>query len=199
MQRIRTFAFVVVLTLPAWAGCKSAESNLTYSSRVMASGSADRVFAAGRDVLLAEFARLESVDARARQAQTAPQAYRTRTESGTARDVRRGQSEMRRIASLLVNERDTEVVARVRVEIERQDVARTQQLQRSPVRISDYPGDETALDRDAATDNAQNSVWTFVRRDQEMENELLRKIALAFSSSDANATTVRQADSATSE
>lgn len=192
MRRSCQFAMVAAALLPWGVGCKSATSNLTFSSRVVAGAEPERVFAAGRDVLLASFGRLEEVDARGRTARTVPEAYQTRTESGSARDIRRGRSQMRRIASLRVNERDTETIVRVRVEIERQDVARTlqqrQQMQQNQVRISDYPGDETALDRDAATDAEQNTVWTFVRRDQEMEQELLRRISAGFAAVNADAT-----------
>ena len=79
------------------------------------------------------------------------------------------------------------MLARLRVDIERQDAARSAQLSRPNMAVTDYPGDETATQRDAATTVEQNSAWVKVRRDAELENELLAQLLAQFDVAPARA------------
>ena len=86
---------------------------------------------------------------------------------------------MGRIAHFAVAERGEDTVARLRIDIERQDTTRQEAFQPDRHRISDAPG-QTAIERDAATTTRQNTVWTFVKRDRRLERTLLAELEEQF-------------------
>lgn len=160
-----------------FAGCGTTESNQGFSTRIVVARSASELFAEGRSVLMQEFGGLETSDGQSRRLVTVANEFTTRRESGTGRDLYGNATRMRRFATFQVQERGRELVARIRVDVERQDNGRVQSMQRPWLRVSDYPADETAAERDAATDVRQNELWTRVRRDRELESGLLAQIA----------------------
>lgn len=105
--------------------------------------------------------------------------YSTRTASGTARDLVGGRSTLRRVAQFNVGPRGMGSVARLRISIERQDTTRTMVAAAPMERISDTPA-YTPIERDAATTDRQNTVWSSVRRDRELERRLLSELEEYF-------------------
>lgn len=177
--RIWTTALVVVSGL--CGGCVTTAPPTNYSSRVVPNADAAAVFDAGGEILVEQFGRLAESDAVARKAVTIASEFDTRREGGTGRDLYRNATRLRRSATLLVDSREDGVFARIRVDIERKETGRASQLQRPTGRFSDYPGDETAGERDASTSDEQNTVWVKTRRDTQLENSLLAQLVRRFS------------------
>jgi hypothetical protein len=168
----------LVLTLPGLTGCSQGLEVRSFQSRVIQAAAPDEVFHAAQVILRREFGHL-TVDADARRIVSQPVEYRTSSESGTARDLYGGRSTMRRIAHFAVAPRADGAVARLRIEVERQDTTRQEVFQPDRDRLSDAPG-RTPIERDAATSTRQNTVWTFVKRDLPLERALLAELQEQF-------------------
>ncbi|MBU0638731.1 MAG: hypothetical protein KKB50_07695 [Planctomycetes bacterium] len=164
----------VLLLSVALGGCSQSVPASAYQSRVIESASVEEVFAAAQTLLRREFGRL-TIDPEAYKIVTVPAEYRTVSDSGTARDLVGAPSRMRRSATLVVTKRGTEVVARLRVDLERQDTAQRAALEPAAGRLSDTPA-YTPIERDAATTEQQNTVWTHVKRDRRLERALLEEL-----------------------
>ena len=175
-----TCRIAVLLVLPlviTLSGCGRELEMTQQQSRVVAATDADQVLLVAADILRREFGRVR-VDRVAGVVESAPVEFNTTRESGTARDLYRGRSTMRRAACLSVGERGGAVVARLRIDIERQDTARA--LAQPPTqRVSDQPA-YTPIERDAATTERQNTLWTKVRRDRRLERALLEELCEEF-------------------
>ena len=167
-----------VLCVAGLAGCTQGIDSKAFHTRTIATNDADGVFQMAQVVLRREFGPIE-VEPQMRRIQSRPSEYRTTSSSGTARDLYRGESQMRRIAYMSVTPRDAETVARIRIEIERQDTERREVFQPQQSRLSDAPG-RTPIERDAATTTEQNTVWTFVRRDYQLERALVSELQERF-------------------
>jgi hypothetical protein len=174
------------------SGCTQGLNTSRYQSRVIPAASVDEVFLAAQVLLRREFGPLK-IEADAHRAVSRPAEYSTASESGTARDLYGGRSTMRRIAHFSVARRGDDVVARLRVDIERQDTARREVFQPDRHRLSDAPG-QTAIERDAATSAQQNTVWTFVKRDRRLERALLAELQGRFAPQPPEVRTVPPAD-----
>ncbi len=148
-------------------------------SRIIATSDTDRAMAAAANILRREFGRVH-VQPEARTIDTEPMEYRTTSQSGTARDLYRGSSSMRRVAHFSLGRRGEQVVARLRIDVERQDTAKVRSA--PPLTGGRYEEStaETPIQRDAATTDRQNTVWTFVRRDSRLERELLQELEDQF-------------------
>lgn len=171
----------VLLLTPVFVGCTSPTASLDMQQRVIANADPEVVLAAARVMLAREFGRVR-VEPEARRIEAGPAEYSTHSDSGTARDLVGARSTMRRKASFSLGRAEkTQVVARLRVEIERKDTQR-QAFMRPPggERISDTPGQQTPIDADAATSYEQNTVWTRVRRDTRLEQALLEELRERF-------------------
>jgi len=166
-----------VLLTCALSGCAESLESRNFQSRLIAAPP-DEVFQAAQVILRREFGSL-TVEPEARRLVTRPVEYRTVSDSGTARDLYRGRSTMRRIAHFTAAPRDGQTLARLRIEVERQDTARREVFQPESHRLSDAPG-HTAIERDAATTTEQNTVWTPVRRDLRLERQLLAELEELF-------------------
>ncbi len=161
------------------AGCVDAAAVESLQQRAIPNADPDQVLAAATTILQREFGRVR-VDPAARRIVTAPVEYTTERDSGTARDLYRGRSTMRRSATFMVGRSGGETVARLRVDIERRDTGRQMVMQPQAYRLSDSPGQETPISVDAATTADQNAVWTRVRRDRQLERELLDELREQF-------------------
>lgn len=172
---------VIVLVLPVLAGLAGcADAGLyAHQQRVIENADPDQVLAVAAAILQREFGRVK-VDRAARRIETAPAEFTTNRESGTARDLYRGRSTMRRVARLNVGRRGDATVVRLHIDVERRDTERRAVMQPQAHRISDTPGHMTPIDRDAATTQEQNTVWTRVRRDRRLETALLEELRERF-------------------
>lgn len=148
--------------------------------RVIKDAGADQALAEAAIILKREFGRVQ-VDPGLRLVTTGWYEYSTDRDSGTARDLYRGRTTMRRRAYLSVSERGGATVARLRIDVERQDTGRQAVMHPRGTRLGDTPGQETAIDRDAATTLQQNTVWTRVRRDTKLESAILEELREKFS------------------
>ncbi len=146
-----------------------------HQERVIEGADADLLLAAALPILQREFGRVQ-VDRHAHRIVTQPVEFTTERESGTARDLYRGKSTMRRKADFMVGRRGGATVARLKVDVERRDTERQVVLRPRPQRLGDSPGQETALETDGATTGEQNAIWTRVRRDRKLERELLDEL-----------------------
>ena len=174
-------ALPVVLTgVVLLAGCASGLEGSRYQSRVITGASPQDVFQAAEVLLRREFGRLARVDRETCRIETQPVEYRTRKESGTARDLYAGASTMRKTAYFVAAPHPKGAVARLRIEIERLDTERQEAFAPDRRRrLTDTPA-ETPIERDAATSERQNRVWTFVKRDYRLERALLAELMETF-------------------
>jgi hypothetical protein len=160
------------------SGCTQGLETTSFQSRIIHAASPDEVFQAAHAILRREFGRLNA-DPATHRIVSEPVEGRTSSESGTARDLYRGRSTVRRVAHFAVTRRGDDAIARLRIEIERQDTTRQEVFQPDRGRISDAPG-QTPIERDAATSTRQNTVWTFVKRDRRFEQALLAELLEQF-------------------
>ena len=177
-MRIRGVSAVLVPLLLCLTGCHQGLETRTFQSRMIGTASPEEVFRAAQIILRREFGPL-TIESEGRGLVSQRVEYRTSSESGTARDLYGGRSTMGRIAHFAVAERGEDTVARLRIDIERQDTTRQEAFQPDRHRISDAPG-QTAIERDAATTTRQNTVWTFVKRDRRLERTLLAELEEQF-------------------
>lgn len=177
MNRLMLASILPALVIAA--GCASPGSLYVHQQSVIRGADAEAVLARATTILQREFGRVR-VDQTTRRIMTAPREFTTKDSSGTARDLYRGQSTMRRTATLYISERDNDVVAKLRIDVERLDTTRKTVMQPRGYRFSDNPGAETPIDADAATTEEQNTVWTPVRRDRRLERALLDELRDLF-------------------
>lgn len=170
---------LLLLVLSGLAGCTAPGGTQVPEQRVIQDVEPDQVLAAAAAILQREFGRV-AVDRPSRHITTAPVEYTTERESGTARDLYRGRSTMRRKAECSVGRSGSDTVVRMQVDIERRDTARQTAMQPRAHRLGDTPGEETPIDADAATTSEQNTVWTKVRRDRTLERALLDELREQF-------------------
>ncbi len=164
---------VVLLGVVGCSGPGNARER--FQERIIADADTDVVLAEAAAVLRREFGRV-AMDDNGRRLVTQSVEFVTERESGTARDLYRGRSTMRRSATFDVGRRGEAVIARIRIDVEREDTVRQRVMHPRGYRLSDTPGSETAVDRDAATTEAQNTTWTYVRRDRRLERALLDEL-----------------------
>lgn len=175
----RVMIVMSLLALAGVAGCTAPGTVQVQEQRVIQDADPDQVLSAAAVILQREFGRV-AVDRSARHVTTAPVEFTTERESGTARDLYRGRSTMRRKAELSVGRSGGATVVRLQIDVERRDTARQTVMQPRGHRISDNPGEETPIDADAATTSEQNTVWTKVRRDRTLERALLDELREQF-------------------
>jgi hypothetical protein len=164
------------------AGCAGPVEEMRATTRVIEDADSAEIFLAAQEILEREFGRVQ-VDRAGGRIVTTPVEYTATTASGTARDWRRAPSTMRRVARFLMTPREGGVVARLRVDIERQDTAAREAVRTEDGRLSDSPA-YTPIERDAATTAGQNVVWTHVRRDLALERSLLEELQERFAPSE---------------
>lgn len=161
------------------AGCSApGVETRTFQRIVVDDATPDQVFAESVRILRREFGSLE-VDNRRLEAMSGGSAYEARTNSGAGRDLYRGSSTMRRFATLKVAASGVRAVASLRIDLQRRDDDRRDAFLASDSRLSDSPG-YTPIERDAARSTGQNTTWTNVGRDRDLERSLLNEIADFF-------------------
>jgi hypothetical protein len=153
------------------------------STRVIPNATVEETLASAATLLQREFPRVR-VDRAKSRVTTDPAEFTAHSNSGSARDLVGGRSVMRRIGVLQVNQEGSNVVARLRIAVERRDTDRQQPVR--PVGLggdvygNDSPGVTSPLDQDAATSPSQNAVWTFIRRERTLERSLLEELRDQF-------------------
>lgn len=162
------------------SGCAAEVGSPTYqqASVPIEDASPDEVFSVARDLLAAEFPRL-AADRSTYTIRTEPVEFTVDRDSGTARDLLGGASRLRRYAEFTTAARDGSTRAWLRVMIERKDTDRQVTLTPATGKHGETPA-YTPIEVDAATTEAQNTVWTRVRRDRGLERALLRDLQAQF-------------------
>ena len=179
-QRVFQRMMCVLPVVAGLVGCATeADTRSFQQQRVIKDADADAVLAQATVILRREFGSAR-VNPAARHIETEWAEFTTQHESGTARDLYRGRSTMRHMATCDVGQRGGATVARLRIDVQRQDTERQAVMQPQGHRLSDAPGHETPIDRDAATTYRQNTVWTSVRRDTKLERALLEELREHF-------------------
>jgi len=169
---------VLVLAALGLTGCARGLEAPGYTTRLIETADPDRVLQAAEVVLRREFGRL-TVDREQRRIESDPLEYTSARDSGTARDLVGARSRMRRVARFVAARRGSGSLARLRIDLERQDTAQRAASPPDAYRLSDSPA-YTPIERDAATTRRQNTVWTKVRRDQRLERALLDELRELF-------------------
>lgn len=172
---------LVALLLPsvvALSGCTSQMALTTQQARVIEGIRPEQVMLAAARILQRDFGRAH-VNGEALTIESEPVEFTTKSESGTARDLYRGTSTMRRAAHFSVARAATGTVARLRIDLERRDTERAANAPLPTHALGDLPN-TTPIQQEAATTERQNTVWTFVRRDRQMERCLLDELASEF-------------------
>lgn len=162
-------------------GCTSSLETRRFQSRVIRGAEPEEVLKAAQVLLQREFGPV-TVSRETRSIDSQPVPYMTKRASGTARDLYAADSAMRQTAHCRVLKKGDATVVMMRIDIEREDTERSEMLdvQNPTGRISDAPA-YTPIQRDAATTESQNTVWTFVRRDTQRERQLLSQLQDQFS------------------
>ena len=165
---------VLFLSTIIWTGCTANLDTRRFQTSVIRGTTPEEAFQTAQVIMRREFGPILA-DASAGRIDALPSEYQTSSDSGTARDLYRGRSTMRRSAHFSVHRHAQGAIARLRIDIERQDTERQEAFQADRQRLGDSPS-QTPIERDAATTMQQNTVWTFVRRDTRLERALLSEL-----------------------
>ncbi len=169
--------------LAGLGGCESASRSAVTTAgleqRALGDAPPEAVLAEALAILKREFGRAK-VDVETRSIETGYVEYSTSRESGAARDLVGGRSVMRRKAVCIIGRRGEVTVARMRIDVERRDTEQQSITQPRGAPFGDSPGQQSAIDRDAATTTSQGIVWTPVRRDFQLEKQLLAELQEKF-------------------
>lgn len=168
----RNLIFLVAAALTC-AGCSESPPIVNYQTRVIGPIAPDEVFDAAVPIMRREFGRA-TPDKRQLTITVPAAEYVSARDTGSARDLLGMGSTLRRYATLRIRKSGENAIADVRVDIERKDAGR-RAAGPEPSRLSDAPS-QTPIERDAATTETQNTVWTKVRRDYELERTLLDEL-----------------------
>lgn len=167
---------VACLWLTTWlGGCTQGLSGNASQTRVFQAALPDDVFNAAIVILQREFGRL-TINREGRTILSEPMEFRTAANTGSARGLVGARTSMRQQARFSVGRRGAGAIARLRIDVERKDTQQQRIRQYQGSRLSDAPGGNTPIERDAATTRRQNTVWTRVRRDRTMERALLNEL-----------------------
>lgn len=171
--RVTTVAGLWLVT--SLAGCTQGLGVNASQTRVFEAANPDDVFNAAIVILQREFGRL-TINREGRTILSVPVEFRTAANTGSARGLVGLRSSMRQQARFSVGRRGEGAIARLRIDVERKDTQQQRIRQFQGSRLSDAPGRNTPIERDAATTQRQNTVWTRVRRDRTMERALLNEL-----------------------
>ncbi len=169
---------LTALTLIGLTGCAVERERVGFTAREINDAAPEEVLAAAKPVLQREFGRMRYEPSRGRLV-CGPSEYVSTTGTGTLSDVYHGRTTLRRTATFATGTRGPNAIARLRVDVERRDTERRPMTVREGSRLSDAPG-YSAVETDAATTASQNEVWTFIRRDTQLESALLAEVQSQF-------------------
>ena len=157
------WARIVVLGAAVAAGC----DYQSYRSQSLGQINYDKAFAASRTVLSRYFTNLQ-VDADAGRITSAPR----RTDAGADRLL--ATSPARQIARMRLRPKNGEVVAEIRVEVQRQDLAASRQMQ--PVTVdNELPSRQPARET-APLSPEQQQAWQTTGRDEALERQIMAEL-----------------------
>lgn len=169
----RSPVFPIIALLSILTGCTEGLTARSFQSRMIPSVEPAELFEQGALIMRREFRRVTlNRDSLTIVAQ--PRRYTGTRDSGTASGLVGVPSTMRRTATMRVRKRGSTTVAELRIDIEREDTRRRLVFHQES-RLSDSPS-YTPIQRDAATTEGQNAVWTLVRRDRPLERALLNEL-----------------------
>lgn len=171
MARSAVFAIFALLLIST--GCSEGLTARSFQSRMIPAVEPAELFEHGALVMRREFRRV-TLDRDRLTIVARPRRYSDARDSGTAGGLIGVPSTMRRSATMRVRKRGSATVAEVRIDIEREDTRRRLVFQQES-RLTDAPS-YTPIQRDAATTEGQNTVWTLVRRDRRLERALLNEL-----------------------
>ncbi len=160
------------------AGCASPGDATRYLARVIPQTPANSVQRQAELLLRREFGRV-TVDSAAGRLETSPTEFVATSGSGSSRELYGGPANLRRKAVMLIESRGPDALARLRIDVEREDTLSQETMHPGQNRLSDSPA-YTSIERDAATTPTQNRVWTYVRRDRALERQLLDELSALF-------------------
>ncbi|MBL8878524.1 MAG: hypothetical protein JNG88_05330 [Phycisphaerales bacterium] len=166
------------------AGCASTENRAASPrpgdslSRTIDSPDVNAVLSEAYDILKRDFAGA-TIDRDQRVVTSDAVEFSSTRDTGTPSDFVGVPNTLRRIALVSCEPAGSGVMTRVRVDVERRDTQRRQIMQRSETQFGDTPR-QTAIERDAATSSRQNDVWTRIRRDRALEQQILTDIQNRF-------------------
>ncbi len=169
----RSFVFPIFVLLAFSTGCSEGLATRSFQSRMIPAVEPAELFEQGSLVMRREFRRV-TLDRESLTIVAQPRRYTDARGSGTATGLVGVPSTMRRTATMRVRKRGAAAVAELRIDIEREDTRRRLVFQQES-RLTDSPS-YTPIQRDAATTEGQNTVWTLVRRDRTLERALLDEL-----------------------
>ncbi len=173
----RLFACALPAILLATIGCAPELEARRFRSRALPGVTAEEAFEQASDIMRREFGRA-ATDRTGMTVESGPEEFITASDTGTARDLVGASSTMRRRATMRIRRRGDATLAEIRIDIERRDSERRRVAASSAhqdSRIDDLPA-RTPIEREAATTDEQNTVWTQVRRDDALERALLDEL-----------------------
>jgi hypothetical protein len=160
------------------SGCTSQMAVTNQQARMIADCRPEQVMLAAARILQRDFGRV-NVNCEAQTIDSQPVEFTTKCDSGTARDFYRGRSTMRRVAHFSAVQSDCDTVARLRIDVERRGTEQVFSALLPIQNLGDLPN-TTPIQHEVGTTESQNTVWTFVRRDRQMERCLLDELACEF-------------------
>lgn len=156
----------------AVAGCAESTEVVTYESRTVVAIGPQEAFDGAVTIFRREFGRV-AADPATLTIDVPPSEYVVTRDTGSARDLVGGPTTVRRSARLRIRPSGDGSIAELRVDLERRETTTISSAGDS--RLGDRPG-YTPIERDAATTDRQNTVWTRVRRDRALERSLLNEL-----------------------
>lgn len=172
--------WMVLLTMGsamAAGGCQEGNARTQYQSRLIPADPPS-VSAALEQLMSREFRVVERSD-RGQRLQGAPVEY-SAASGGRVNDLAGVPSRLRRSGEARLVGRGGQTYVQIRVDVEREDAGRGVVFAPAEWRTTDSPAHFTAVERDAATTDQQNAVWTKFRRDRTMERALLDELSAMF-------------------
>lgn len=155
-----------------FAGCASPSRA---KQGIAVDASPAEILAAAEAMLEREFGPV-TVDRGRMMIQSTPREYSVSADSGTVRDLYGGSSRLRRTAFFQLDARGPTPIAKLRIDVERNDTDRYALVATQREREISETVSHTPIEFDAATSAEQNEIWTALRRDRLLERKLLDQL-----------------------
>lgn len=177
----RSVASAALLLAATLNGCTAGVTETAGATRTIHDASCQEVFLAAQRLLRDEFGSIR-VDAPAQRIESDPVEYRAAAGSDTPRGLVGVPSTLRRTARFATLPTSSGCMAQLSIRVERRDTARAEML-RPLVSENAFSGDlpvMTPIEQGAADTRQQTAVWTYLRRDTQMERQLLDALQNQF-------------------